>query len=186
MTEQPNDAPKPRRSRTPRTSTRSQGKTPRRTVIAQPKAATGRGVAQSATVIVRPIEGEVAAILNELQLAINRGRRHGVTYGMRFEVLDQKGVKITDPETSQKLGEEVPIKIRIRIVRAEENYSIGESDERTGGSGLFALSSYLVSTSPRRRTLRTEEALFPPLTEEASYVKRGDRVRQIIEGSPTS
>jgi hypothetical protein len=147
---------------------------------AQAEVATGRGVAHDAAVIVQPIEGEVAAILNALQLAINRGRRHGVTHGMRFEVLDRHGVKITDPETGAVLGEEVGAKIKVKIVRVHEAYSIAESDERIGGSSLFALSEYITSTGSRRRTLRTEEALFPPLKEEASFVKRGDRVRQIM------
>ena len=105
---------------------------------------------------------------------------------MRFEVLDPEGVAITDPETGRTLGEEVPIKIVVKIIRVEDAYSVARSDEVIPGSPgidtLFSASALLKQGRPaRQRTLRTEEALFKELKEESSYVKRGDPVRQIID-----
>ena len=128
------------------------------------------------------IEGQVAAILNALELAINRGEKDGVTEGMRFEVLEKEGVPITDPETGEELGEEVAIKIRVRIVRVEQEYSVARSYEATGGfEPIFGMSALLKGRAPTLRTLRTDEALFPALKEAESYVKRGDPVREIVE-----
>ena len=127
------------------------------------------------------IEGQVAAILNERELAINRGTKHGVQRDMKFEVLEPEGVAITDPETEMELGEEVGIKILVKVVRAEEEYSVARTFERVGGSQPLGLgmAAILGATPSRPRTLRTDEALFAPLSEAKSYVKRGDPVRQI-------
>lgn len=131
--------------------------------------------------MVTPIEGQVAAILNERELAINRGSNHGVEVDTKFEVLEPEGVAVTDPETEEELGEEVGVKIRVRIVRVESDYSIGRTYERVGGYDPlgFAAAALFKGTDARFRTLRTSEALFSSLAEEESYVKRGDPVRQI-------
>jgi hypothetical protein len=102
---------------------------------------------------------------------------------MKFEVMEPEGVPITDPETEIELGEETGFKIRVKVVRVEDEYSVAESDEwfpatRTIDS-LFSASLGLKGEPKRQRTLRTEEALFPPLNEEKSFVKRGDPVREI-------
>jgi len=140
--------------------------------------------AQAAALIQQPIEGKVAAILNELELAINRGKEHGVKRGMRFEVLEPEGVAVTDPDTGDVLGEEVAIKIVVKVVRVENDYSVARSDEELPGTGgidyLFAASAALKGQPARRRTLSTEDALFPVLKEEKSYVKRGDPVREVM------
>jgi len=134
-----------------------------------------------------PIEGKVAAILNELDLAINRGKEHGVVRGMRFEVLEPEGISITDPESGRVLGEETQVKIVVRVIRAEDDYSVARSDEIIPGStsaieSLFSASLSLKQGTPsRRRTLRTEEALFTPLKEDKSFVQRGDPVRELLE-----
>lgn len=142
------------------------------------------GTGQVDTETGRPIEGQVAAVLNEVQIAINRGRGYGVTRGMKFEVLEPEGVPITDPETGLQLGEETGVKIRVKVVRVEDDYSVAESDEffpgtKNIGDSLFSASLGLKSQPTRQRTLRTEEAIFPALKEEKSYVKRGDPVREI-------
>jgi hypothetical protein len=138
--------------------------------------------------MVKRIEGQVAGILNERELAINRGGKHGVEPDMRFMVLEPEGVPITDPETGEQLGLETPIKIRVKVFRVEDDYSLARTYERLGGADPlnFGVAALLHRSPPRVRTLRTSEALFPPLTEEESYVKRGDPVRQIVESEEDS
>jgi hypothetical protein len=169
----------------------------RRNQAAHAAPAAGSGQAQTAVIkaettvaahVIAPIEGKVAAIINELDLAINRGARDGVERGMRFEVLDPDGVEITDPDTGERLGEETAVKIVVKVTRAEDDYSVARSDERIPGTmgfdSLFAASRFLKQQSrpARPRTLRTDEAIFnPSLKEEKSYVKRGDPVRQLLD-----
>ena len=43
------------------------------------------------------IEGNVARVVNSVQLVLNRGINDGVTNGMVFAVVDSEGDDITDP-----------------------------------------------------------------------------------------
>jgi hypothetical protein len=126
------------------------------------------------------IEGQVAAIINARELAINRGTDHGVTVGMKFEVFDEEGLPITDPESGKRIGSVNTIKIRVQVHTVEGKFSIAQTYETVGGTGV-TLSQILNVQPPRFRTLRTSEAIADPLTEAESYVKRGDRVRQMEE-----
>lgn len=132
------------------------------------------------------IEGQVAAIINERELAINRGSQHGVARGMKFEVLEPGGVAITDPETKTELGSVTIVKIRVRVTAVERKWAIAETFEFVGGGaggGLFTAAAMLGYGSAHVRTLRTDEAIARPLSEAESYVKRGDPVREIQEAS---
>ena len=130
------------------------------------------------------ITGKVAAIVNERELAINRGEAHGVKEGMRFAVRDNRSVQVTDPETGEALGTVQREKIRVRITEVQPGYSIGRTYEKVGGSRGLATAQYLdlFSDKPSRtRTLRTDDALFKPLQEVESLVKRGDEVVEVSE-----
>lgn len=128
------------------------------------------------------IEGKVAAIVNSRELAINRGEAHGVYEGMRFEVLDTSRGVITDPDTDEELGTVEGVKVRVEVVEVYPAFSVAQTYETTGGgvtlSGLLAKGMYDL---PKPVTLKTNEALFAPLNEGESYVKRGDVVREIKE-----
>lgn len=128
------------------------------------------------------IEGQVAAIINERELAINRGEKHGVVEGMKFAVTDPKGVQITDPETGAELATIVIEKVRVQVTEVAPDYSIARTYQRTPGRdplGALGFSDLLRVVPSRVRTLRTDEALSKPLAEAESFVKRGDRVRQV-------
>jgi hypothetical protein len=131
------------------------------------------------------IEGKVAAILNARELAINKGSKDGVKEGMKFAVLDTTGSEIKDPDTNTVIGSVLRTKIKVRIVQVQAALSVGRTYEKTPGrGGLFGsptIADMLQYEVPRPRTLATEEALFPPLTESESYIKRGDPVRQISD-----
>lgn len=128
------------------------------------------------------IEGKVAAILNSRELVINRGSADGVEEGMKFAVLDPSGNEIMDPESGRAIGSVFRTKINVRIVEVQPHLSVGRTYEMTPGrGGAFSLSiaDYLRYEPPHPRTLRTDEAVFQPIKEEESYVKRGDAVRQL-------
>jgi hypothetical protein len=126
------------------------------------------------------IEGKVAEIISTRELAINRGSDDGVREGMRFEVLDPAAIEIEDPDTGAKLGSIVTIKIRVRVTMAERKYAIAETYETVGG-GLSLSSTGITAAFGKVRTLRTADLQLEPLSEEASYVKRGDPIREIVE-----
>ena len=130
------------------------------------------------------IEGKVAAIINSRELAINRGENHGVYEGMRFAVLDTSAGVISDPDTEEQLGMVEGIKVRVEVVEVHEQFSVAQTYETVGGGTLGSLLTKGMYDAPKPVTLKTNEALFAPLTEGESYVKRGDVVREIeVEGS---
>jgi hypothetical protein len=127
------------------------------------------------------IEGRVARILTERELIINRGRNDGVSPGMQFEVLASESLEITDPETGQSLGALDRPKLRVEATDVYPQFTVCETfeaiddlEDRISPSDFFR---------PRRRlpaTLRIQESI-PPLSEEESVVKVGDRVRQTAQ-----
>ena len=74
----------------------------------------------------RPIEGKVAKILNDRELAINRGSNHGVETDMIFKVLEESG-EIMDPETGESIGSIKRDKIKVKIVHVQPSLSIGRT-----------------------------------------------------------
>jgi len=150
-----------------------------------------------------PLVGLVAQILNARELVINIGAEAGVTEGMKFAVMSKAATKITDPETDELLDEIDREKVRVRAseVRPKiticKTYVVRTIPGRPGYSGFSGFSAtdalmnitkqleVLHKPEPERKildTLRADERdLPPPLSEAESYVKRGDRVIQVIE-----
>lgn len=126
------------------------------------------------------IEGNVAAIVSVREVAINRGQKDGVTEGMVFAILAESPMKITDPVSNQVLGELDREKVRVKVSEVREGYSLASTYQTTGGFiGFDALDLF---QGRRTRTLKVEDSELPsPLPEDKSYVKRGDRVRQVGE-----
>jgi len=133
------------------------------------------------------IEGKVAQVLNEREVAINIGTEHGVKRGMEFEILSEKPIVITDPDTGDEIGTREQPKVRVKAVEVQARMSVASTYERyevnVGGSGLGFPDIF---TAPkwvtRVKTLRIDQSELPgPLDEKDSIVRRGDRVRQIVE-----
>ncbi len=137
--------------------------------------------------ITKPIEGKVASVLNERELAINIGVEHGVQEGMKFKVLAEKPTKILDPATGEILGELDREKVRVRILEVREKFSVCKTYRKRYVRGnplydMISATSFMVE-APREivETLKAEDSsLPPPLSEEESYVKKGDRVIQLL------
>ena len=130
-------------------------------------------------------EGLVAEILNEEELVVNIGRSSGVTMGMRFAVLGPTPIEVHDPKTGEVLDTVDREKVRVEAVEVRDRITICAT-YRTFTYGNVALTGMLNSFKLReeRETLRAAENTYPaPLSEEESYVKVGDRVKQVHDPS---
>jgi hypothetical protein len=72
------------------------------------------------------ITGQVAEILDEYSLAINRGENDGVEVGMIFSVMGLGG-DIIDPEKKTSLGPKPVEKLRVKVTDVFEKYSVAET-----------------------------------------------------------
>jgi len=139
------------------------------------------------TSITKPIEGKVASVLNERELAINIGVEQGVKEGMKFKVLAEKPTEILDPETGEILGELDREKVRVRVLEVREKFSVCRTYKKRyfqGGPLYNMFGAGALAAEPREvvETLKAEDSsLPPPLSEEESYVKKGDRAVQLFK-----
>lgn len=134
----------------------------------------------------KPLVGKVSSILSERALAVNIGSQHGVLRGMKFKVLADKPTEIYDPETNDMLGMIEREKVRLQASEVHEKFSVcrtyrkaSDNVIRTGNGNLVSI---LPSLGEMVETLYAEDSAFiPPLPEEESYIKKGDRVVQILD-----
>lgn len=141
-----------------------------------------------------PIEGKVARVLNSRELAINVGTKHGVRVGMLFDVLDQTGEDIRDPDTDELLGSILRPKVRVRVTSVQEGLSVASTYRTTkinvGGHGLGDVGLSRIFQPERwvqkYETLKTDEKTWEHLDESESFVKTGDPVRQVTDSDDAS
>lgn len=122
--------------------------------------------------------GKVAAILNKRELVINLGVEDGVQEGMRFVILNSKGVDIRDPDSGRVLGSvEVP-KTMVKVVRVEsEHLAVARTFRVVPGTpGLGSVLAGMSGRPARTETLAIEPGteLRSELPDEESLVKVGD------------
>lgn len=146
-----------------------------------------------------PIRGKVARVLNEREIAINKGAADGVTIGMYFDIMEVHNEDIIDPETGEMLGPIERSKVRLKVTHVQEKLSVAttyQSEEvNLGGSGhlgitAMALGPFARSLMPpkwvkRYETLKKTDKALGELNEEDSYVNIGDLVVQFIENIAT-
>ena len=129
------------------------------------------------------IQGRVAQILSERELVINRGSAQGVKSGMRFEVLAATPTVIVDPDTRKEIGEVDRPKVRVEATIVQESLTICATYETKrvgGGLGVFDVSEMLTPARRVPTTLKLSEKPLP-LDPDESYVKIGDRVRELVD-----
>jgi len=137
-----------------------------------------------------PLEGYVAQIISEREIAINIGKKHGVKKGMRFAVLSPTPQIILDPITEEELDILDREKVRVEVTEVRTKISICSTYRtyRVGGGALAGLFGNYSLFEPARivhETLKYEDSQLPaPLLPEESYVKIGDRVKELIENKP--
>ena len=136
------------------------------------------------------IRGKVARILNSREMVINVGSLGGVIVGMRFDVMDTKGEHVRDPDTGELLGSVERPKVRVEVSKVQERLSVASTYKtetvNVGGTGLGSGFSDLLMPAKwetRYETLKTDEQTWEDLDERNSYVKTGDPVVQIMEGT---
>lgn len=131
------------------------------------------------------IEGKVAAILNDRELVINKGKNSGVKPDMLFGILQTtEGIK--DPDTGEVLGSVESVKIRVKVVDVQPKLSVCRTYEtyqvNIGGTGK-SLFQTIFEPPPkwitRVKTLKLEDAEFKGLGVTGSFVRIGDKVRQL-------
>jgi hypothetical protein len=138
------------------------------------------------------IRAKVARILNSREIAITAGTVQGVEVGMLFDVLDQKGENICDPDTGEVLGSIERPKVRVKVTQVQDRIAVASTFKKekvnVGGSGISFADIGMVSRAlmppkyiTKYETLKTDEKTWEDLNEEMSYVKSGDPVVQVIE-----
>ena len=137
------------------------------------------------------LEGRVANILNEREVAVNIGARDGVEVGMKFAILSPNPIAIVDPASKETLGEVDRPKVRVKASEVQDRFSILRTYEtytaNVGGTGTDFLGGTLSIFTPpkwvrRVKTLRVDESDLPgELTPADSIVKVNDRVVQIVD-----
>lgn len=132
------------------------------------------------------IEGQVASVLNDEQLVINRGAYHGVKEGMRFAVLAAESLIIKDPETGDTIDEVSREKVRVEVTEAREKSCICSTYETYWTPSLrnLGMSADLFADSVEvQMTFKSND--FPePLAEAEKRINIGDQVREI--GKPSA
>ncbi len=129
------------------------------------------------------IEGKVAAIVNERDLAINQGSDNGVTEGMIFKVMERP-LKIIDPDNRTALGELSREKVRVKISDVQPMFSVGktyETYQTTVASPFPSMDIFARRTVTKVRTLHTSGRPFTQVDEETASVEKGDPVIQVEE-----
>ncbi len=132
----------------------------------------------------KPIEGKVATIVSIREVAINVGVQHGVKEGMVFAILSKESLPVIDPEKGIVLGEIDRPKVRVKATDIYGSFSICRTFELIPGTSRMLASyfSAVAGGADRPKTLKVGDSDLPqPLSEEESYVKVGDRVRQVVD-----
>jgi hypothetical protein len=132
-----------------------------------------------------PLRGRVAALLNRRELVLNLGADDGVEVGMRFAVLNSKGVDIRDPDTGEVIGDVKVPKTVVKVVRVDgPKVSVARTFRTIPGSpGIYALlagGQGLGGRASRPETLEVgpDAEFVSEMKDEESYVKVGDMVEQ--------
>lgn len=133
------------------------------------------------------LQGKVAKILTEREVVINIGSAQGVKRGMRFAILASTPEEVLDPETGEVLDIVDRTKVLVQATEVREKITICSTyrTTRISGGALSTSNAFSRLFEPSREipeTLRIEDSSIPaPLSPEESYVKIGDRVKQVEE-----
>lgn len=143
-----------------------------------------------------PIEGKVAQVISERDLAINRGSLAGVEPGMRFKILSSQPSEVRDPDTDELLGTVDLTKVVVEVISVQDNLAVCRTFKkvtvpgRPGRQGIASpyasLSASIfgdpgVPDSERYQTLRSDESfVVNELDPAGSFIQKGDRAIQVV------
>ena len=127
------------------------------------------------------LRGKVAALLTSRELVLNLGSDDGVEVGMRFAILNSKGVDITDPDTGKVIGDVKVPKTVVKIVRVDgPKVSVARTFRvipgTPGVASVLLSTGAWVGTPARVETLAIgpDTELVTELDDNKSYIKVGD------------
>ena len=130
------------------------------------------------------VRGKIAKVLNSREVALNIGKNHGVTPGMRFEILSPDGFDIPDPDTGARLGSVAIPKVTVKITRVYDQVSVAAT-YRTKRVDISRRALFQRPQWERRyETLKAGggfEKDTADLAEADSYVATGDPVVQVLD-----
>jgi len=129
------------------------------------------------------LTGQVARILSERELVVNRGTNDGVTLGMKLAVLNPNGADITDPVSGESLGSIDLAKVVVKVTQVHERVCVAATFRKwtTSGDPLGLMSILARPPSTRHETLRLDDdEAAVELDEEDSYVRVGDKVIEVV------
>lgn len=139
------------------------------------------------------IRAKVARVLNAREVAITAGSENGVKKGMFFDVLDEKGEDITDPDTGEVLGSLERRKVRLKVSDVKDKLSIagtyrsikinvgGDADPMFDAHfGPIARALMPPRWVTKYQTIKSDDAPWEDIDDESSFVKVGDPVVQVI------
>ena len=139
------------------------------------------------TTQVKPIRGKVARVLNDREVAINRGAVDGVESGMEFNILASDVQKIQDPDTNEYLGSIQRPKASVRVTLVYDRLSVAETFKtrrvNVGGTGVGIGLFYPPKWEDRYETLRLKDASLEEIDESGSYVSTGDPIVQVLKAT---
>lgn len=116
--------------------------------------------------------GKVAGIFSGRELFINLGSADSVELGMRFAVLNRKGIEVKDPDTGELLGTAELANAIVRVVRIE--------NEHLSTARTFRPKADTVTHVERLGSLY-DEYLNKEVDPGDTYINIGDRV-VLMEG----
>ena len=133
----------------------------------------------------KPIRGKIAKVINSREVALNIGAAHGVESGMLFEILDDGGSEVRDPDTGELLGLAERSKIKVLITRTYDKFAVAHTYRRkevnVGGRG--ALLGEYPKWEIHYETLKSQggfERAVEDLDEKGSRVAIGDPAVQVV------
>ena len=144
------------------------------------------------TTQVKPIRGKVARVLNDREVAINRGAVDGVESGMEFNILASDVQKIQDPDTKEYLGSVRRPKTRVKVTLVYDRLSVAETFRtrrvNVGGTGVGIGLFDPPKWENHYETLFVQgsfvQGLYEvPDTKGDLYVSTGDQVVQVLNAT---
>lgn len=131
------------------------------------------------------IKGQVARILDDRKLAINRGAVHGVTLDMKFKVLQTIESDVVDPESGEVIGHVEFVKVFVTVREVHNQMAIASTyrTERVNVGGVGAAISFAQLFEPPKwvdkvETLKLDEDQKQELAQFDPIVRVGDSVVQ--------
>jgi hypothetical protein len=128
------------------------------------------------------IKGQVAQVISDREVILNRGTADGVKADMYFKIVDPKTLDVVDPETGENFGGLSKIKIVVRAVEVTERLTLARTfrtrEVNIGGSNSSLGSIASAFAAPKYidevETLRLDASRGRPLGIADSVVGIGD------------